>query len=375
LNKNAHVRTAAKSASAGFSLLELMIALLLSLVVVGAVGYIYVGNQQTMRTQVADSRLTDNKRIALDSLTRDLRIGARLGCTRGRAGDDRGAVLITATFPVMAKTRDALDYMMQDKYIPDALHPGWFIRSFDDGAGYVGPSLPLRVPGSDVIQIIKTGEYASHLATAMTSASDDPDLVSEIPGAKPGTSKRLFLISDCTRSEIIRASVNSATGFAGGKLNINATGYNKDKRLRNTYKTDAFVSPFDPVIYVVENPSDQAQVKTKRLVKYSLSPDSASASNGGWSSEPEIVADGIEDMQIRFGVDRFGLSGNAPDTLMTATEINAIGTSQAERDQAWEKVRSVEIKLTIEAKSQEGKSLAQPLRQQITHTVSLRNRT
>jgi Type IV Pilus-assembly protein W len=209
----------------------------------------------------------------------------------------------------------------------------------------------------------------------MTSASDDPDLVSEIPGARPGTSKRLFLISDCTRSEIIRASVNDATGFAGGKLNINATGYNKDKKLRNAYKTDAFVSQFDPVIYAVENPSDQARLKTKRLVKYSLSPADSATSNGAWSSEPEIVADGIEDMQIRFGVDRLGLSGNAPDTLMTASEINAIGTTPEERNAAWERVRSVEIKLTIEAKSQEGKSLAQPLRQQITHTVSLRNRT
>jgi type IV pilus assembly protein PilW len=366
---------AIKSANIGFSLLELMIALLLSLVVVGAVGYIYVGNQETMRTQTADSRLTDSKRIAIESLTRDLRIGARMGCTRARGGIDQGALLVTAAFPVMEKTRDALDYMMQDKYIPDALQPAWFIRSFDNGAGYVGPSLPLRVPGSDVIQIIKTGEYASHLATAMTSASDDPDLVSEIPGARPGTSKRLFLISDCTRSEIIRASVNDATGFAGGKLNINATGYNKDKRLRNAYKTDAFVSQFDPVIYAVENPSDQARLKTKRLVKYSLSPADSATSNGAWSSEPEIVADGIEDMQIRFGVDRLGLSGNAPDTLMTASEINAIGTTSEERNAAWERVRSVEIKLTIEAKSQEGKSLAQPLRQQITHTVSLRNRT
>jgi hypothetical protein len=364
-----------KSANLGFSLLELMIALLLSLVVVGAVGYIYVGNQETMRTQTADSRLTDSKRIAIESLTRDLRIGARMGCTRARGGVDQGALLVTATFPVMEKTRDALDFMMQDKYIKDALEPAWFIRSFDDGAGYVGPSFPLRVPGSDVIQIIKTGEYASHLANAMTSTSDDPDLVSEIPGARPGTSKRLFLISDCTRSEIIRASVNTSTGFPGGKLNINATGYNKDKRLRNTYKTDAFVSPFDPVIYVVENPSDQARLKTKRLVKYSLSPDDLSSKNGAWSSDPEIVADGIEDMQIRFGVDRLGLSGNAPDTLMTASEINALGATPEERNQVWEKVRSVEIKLTIEGKSQEGKSLAQPLRQQITHTVSLRNRT
>jgi type IV pilus assembly protein PilW len=364
-----------KSTNMGFSLIELMIALLLSLVVVGAVGYIYVGNQETMRTQTADSRLTDSKRIAIEALTRDLRIGARMGCTRARGGIDQGALLVTATFPVMEKTRNALDYMMQDKYIKDALEPAWFIRSFDDGKDYVGPSFANRVAGSDIIQIIKTGEYASHLATPMSSASDDPDLVSEIPGAKPGTSKRLFLISDCTRSEIIRASVNKVTGFDGGKLNINATGYNKDKRLRNAYKTDAFVSPFDPVIYVVENPSKDAQLKTKRLMKYSLSPDEESSNNGAWSSSPEIVADGIEDMQIRFGVDRLGLSGNAPDTLMTASEINAIGSTAQERNAVWERVRSVEIKLTIEAKSQEGKSLAQPLRQQITHTVSLRNRT
>jgi prepilin-type N-terminal cleavage/methylation domain-containing protein len=365
----------ARRVNSGFSLIELMIALLLSLVIVGAVGYVYVGNQESMRTQTADSRLTDTKRIALDALTRDLRIGARMGCTRARGGIDQGALLVTANFPVMANTRDALNYMMQDKYIRNALEPAWFIRSFDNGVGYLGPTTGTRVPGSDVIQIIKTGEYASHLATAMTSPSDDPDLASEIPGARPGSSKRLFLISDCTRSEIIRATVNDSTAYPGGKLNINATDYNENKRLRNAYKTDAFVSPFDPVVYMVQEASEQATVKSRRLVKYSLSTDTAKDQNGAWSPKFDIVADGIEDIQIRFGVDRLGLAGNAPDTLMTASEINASGATAEERNQLWEKVRSVEINLTIEGRTQEGKTLASPLRQQITHTVSLRNRT
>ena len=49
----------------GVTLIELMIALLLSLLIIAAVGYIYVGNRAAFRTQTADSRTTDSARVAI----------------------------------------------------------------------------------------------------------------------------------------------------------------------------------------------------------------------------------------------------------------------------------------------------------------------
>lgn len=58
---------------AGFSLMELMIAITLGLVVLLAVGSIYVGSQQTYRVQEDNARIQEAGRYALEVLGRSIR--------------------------------------------------------------------------------------------------------------------------------------------------------------------------------------------------------------------------------------------------------------------------------------------------------------
>ncbi len=67
----------------GFSLVELMVALTLGLVVVGGVVQIYLSNKQSYRMTEAVSRIQENARFAMELLTKDLRAAGHWGCAVG----------------------------------------------------------------------------------------------------------------------------------------------------------------------------------------------------------------------------------------------------------------------------------------------------
>jgi type IV pilus assembly protein PilW len=65
----------------GFSLVELMVAVTLGFIVVAAVGYLYLGSRQSFRNTDNMSRMQESARYALDTMARDLRMAGSLGCT------------------------------------------------------------------------------------------------------------------------------------------------------------------------------------------------------------------------------------------------------------------------------------------------------
>jgi type IV pilus assembly protein PilW len=68
---------------AGFSLVEIMIALLIGLFLMGGILQMFSASQQTYRMQSNLARLQENGRFALDFLARDLRMAGYWGCLSG----------------------------------------------------------------------------------------------------------------------------------------------------------------------------------------------------------------------------------------------------------------------------------------------------
>ena len=75
----------------GFTLIELMIALLLGLLVVAAAGSIFLSNRRTYGTTETVNRIQENQRAAFELLARDIREAAGSPCSANPAG--RGNVL------------------------------------------------------------------------------------------------------------------------------------------------------------------------------------------------------------------------------------------------------------------------------------------
>lgn len=73
----------------GFTLIELMIAMLLGLIVIGGVISIFLANQQTYRTNEALSDVQEGARVSFEMLARDIRVAGLTGCntTSGRVAN------------------------------------------------------------------------------------------------------------------------------------------------------------------------------------------------------------------------------------------------------------------------------------------------
>jgi type IV pilus assembly protein PilW len=376
--KQAAFRASSRSSASGFSLIELMIALVISLLIVAAVGYIYVANRAAFKVQAADSRVTDNSRIAIEYLTKDFRHAAKLGCTRPESAKAHGGVALTATLPVLFTSQAEIDTILQPPFTPPIrlIEPGWFIRGFNDGVGYNGPgtaSPSTRRANTDIVALIKTSENSTQLAGRMANSSTNPTLASVLPDALASPAAgQLFVINDCDRAEIVRGSLGPG-GAPGGVLTIDTATWNQANRLTKAYDVDATVSRFDPVIYMIQDSPASASIATPKLVKFTLS------AAGSWNTVPEVVADGIEDMQVRFGVATAGFGTNSPDRYMTPAEINA----DAAAEELWRAVRSVEIALVVISEKSDVATNATArvnqagsdtrLRQRIMQVVSLRN--
>lgn len=72
----------------GFTLIELMIALLLGLIVIGAIGAVFLSSSRTYRTTESLSRLQENARFAVQFISREVQLaGYADAFQRGIVGD------------------------------------------------------------------------------------------------------------------------------------------------------------------------------------------------------------------------------------------------------------------------------------------------
>ncbi|MFZ4792100.1 MAG: PilW family protein [Candidatus Competibacteraceae bacterium] len=82
MNTKYHSNTRVFCSQSGFSLIEIMVALLISLFLMAGVIQIFLGSKTTYRTTENSSRIQENGRLAIELLTRDLRMAGYKGCLR-----------------------------------------------------------------------------------------------------------------------------------------------------------------------------------------------------------------------------------------------------------------------------------------------------
>ena len=69
--------------STGFTLIELMVAMLLGLIVIAGVVSVFLANQRSYRTNQALGDVQDSSRIAFEMMARDIRDAGLTGCSNG----------------------------------------------------------------------------------------------------------------------------------------------------------------------------------------------------------------------------------------------------------------------------------------------------
>lgn len=312
----------------GFSLIEMMIALVLGLILILGLVQVFSASRASYALSEGLSRVQENGRFAMDYLQRDLRMAGHFGCANDQFRLQRAGLLRAHTSAV-----PALDFSRSIQgYEANGTGPTASFNLLSDaqiaspGAWSGSPALPgfitavgnpQPLPGSDVIVLrYLSGEGVP--VTGITSTGVTVDAANWNVLASSGIANpRIFGIADCTYADVFQAT-------AAGAGTVEVSGIDLDTR------------------YTV-HPAGQTMLYRAEAVAYYV----ARGAGGGpalWrvryladgTADPEELVEGIESLQLIYGQDPgpvTALTGhigaqyvaNAPELGATETNWRRVG--------------------------------------------------
>lgn len=346
--------------SAGLTLIELMVAMVLSLLLMGGVLTIFASTKTTSQLQSGLATVQENGRHALHLLVRDIRGAGFTGCG---GIEPTMTNVIAKNWPGKTKTFEGEEVI-------------WGIDDFDPtDPNKEDPVQPYNaVPGTDVVRVRGAGDGVAGLVgnTVAVNANIQTTKVNHLI-----KEKSLVLITDCQSADYFRAT-NVSNG--GGKTTIaHACSDNEPSPcfLSKPYGQDAFILKYRSNTYFIRDTlrTNSAGQPILGLFWRDETKVSASFPKG---EEQELV-DGVEDMQITYGVDTDG--NGFVDRFMDAGAV--------ESGSLWQNVLAVQIALLMSSVDNASSTpvpytfvgvASTPvvpdlrLRQEMVSTVTLRNR-
>lgn len=258
----------------GISLIEIMVALVISIFLLGGVIQVYMGNRSAYRFSDAVARLQENGRFALETMTSDLRMAGYWGCAQFIPDDNEHLVNNLKLAGMTMAQLDLYGFLGND-VVWGTTNNG--LNSSD--------SLTLSgiKPGQDMILAPYMATVESDIQVAATSSIKNNDVV---------------ILSNCQGADIFQ--VSSVTTAAGGQKvishaklgsigNVNpiaCTATGSAQCLSQEYNADAAISVLQTVTYSIQA--------------------GASGEPALWRSEngvDEELIEGVESMKILFGMD------------------------------------------------------------------------
>ncbi|NIR32540.1 MAG: hypothetical protein GWN84_25185 [Gammaproteobacteria bacterium] len=276
-------RSAGAARTAGFSLVEMMVALGVSMILMAGIIQLLVGNKQAYRIQEGASRLNENARFAVQDITQKLRMGGHWGGV-------------------------ASNFVSTNGGLPGApgnncTHGGWATFSNTGLEGYEGGATsPLvtcvpdanYVANSDVV-VVRYADALSVPSAQATAAPLDADIY-----VRAGVGRRAEIAqgSDITGiGDLYDAGDPDAAGF-----------YNYPYRLFAYFVRPCSAPGADGVCDTADDAGDGIPT----LVRLALV---------GTTLDEEGVVEGVEQLQVQYGVNTDGdLDGNA-DQYFTADNV------------------------------------------------------
>ena len=312
---------------AGFSLVELMVALVLGLVIMAGVLSIFVGMSQSVRTETAISRLQENARFGLEKLSVDVRQAGFTGCvsTINVLLDTTAAGYSPALYD-LSRALSGWEYTGTGPATTftsiTLAATGVPVGNWDDAAGAdLDASFQNQVvPGSDVLIVRHAGPALDLVASGNTPVNAANVNLTTASGVLQDT---IVLISDCAGADLFQNrsnetahNLNRGTGSVPGNVVVST------KDFSHEYDGTLQVYTFSISAYYVGTGASGEPALFRRTYP-----------RGGAGVTEELV-DGVETMQVRYGEDTDG--DRIADVYRPA---NAVGD--------WARVVSVKLGLLL----------------------------
>ncbi len=342
----------------GFSLVEVMVALAISLFLLSGVVASFVSSQSSYETNEKFARILENGRFALDAMTSDLRSSGFVGCARQ---------------PTYLSTSLNNDTTLQWNFLAGPV-PGFQATGPNTWAPTMDASIASPLSGSDVL-VVRV-PVRERVALPLTADMGSATGTLQVPiGSTNGVaSGDIALVYSCEAISVFQVSgYDSATGVISHAANAagNVPGNANDTVNYSYRQAVTHVVPVETVAYFVApstrvgDATDPAPAGTTSLWR-----------RRGLNPVEELV-EGIEQLQVLYGVDTNG------DVLVDAYRTANNVTN-------WNDVISVSVALLARSIEQYGVdtdrrtynvldvSVVAPadrrLREVFTATASIRNR-
>lgn len=262
----------------GFSLPEFMIAITIGLIVLAAMGTVYVSSRRSYRMQDNSWQLQDSGRFALEYLIKDLRMAGFRGCNSG------------AITPVNTLNNGtAFDYAFSvGLQGSEATGPSTWAPALDAA---ITSASPAPLGGRDVITVRRAlepgiGVTAPFMPDSAAALHVDPN-----NGLQQSD---IVLVTDCTAAAILQISNAdpNTSGTIAHNTGVATSPGNATRDLGKVFGGDAEVMKLTTVTYFV--------------AASALVPGSNSLWRRKDGGAPEELAQGVDDMQILYGEDTDG---------------------------------------------------------------------
>jgi type IV pilus assembly protein PilW len=291
------MRMNANRLARGFSVVELMVAMSLSLILLAGVLTVLYSSKLTYAENERTSRLQEYARAGIDLILKDLRGGGFVGC---RSIGQQAAPGASPVF--RSNLANATNIMWNfsrpvDGY--DGLGAGTWAPALATGS-FVPTGFPAPDGDSDVIAIRTVRSGAPQYAVTAAPASVGAPFTVAKPLGDVISARSTFVISDCQFSRLFAASAvtagtatdTSATIFyapgAGGPLDPSNTIGTLPVALS---AAEAVITPVETVVYYIAPSQDLAGPALWRRIG---------------RRPPEELIEGVENLQIQFGEDTNG---------------------------------------------------------------------
>lgn len=267
----------------GMTIVELMVGLAVSLLLLGAISGVYLTSRQSYRVSDASARYQENMRFLGQALGGDLRLAGHLGCN---SLGYNGKAQVVSAIPVASQT-SINDYAQGIIGYETALPPE--LTTAEHATG-------------DIVKVQYMSPNSWRLSAGMATESDAITFSGDGSALAPGGT---LVVSDCFGAEtFIPTSVTTTAGT------VTIT----HPKLSRAYSTKAEIAPLVSFTYYI------GPVGTTNTLKRIS------------AQGTEVVADGVEDMQILYGTDT-NLDGQS-DAYLNADAMSAAD---------WGRVTSVQL--------------------------------
>ncbi len=271
----------------GFSLIELMIAMVIGLFLLGGIVSVFSSSRKSFDLTQDISVVQQSARYSIDEISRSIRLAGFQGCAFEGVAESN----------VQAKVSPTNNLFLTAIQGAEVSGTNWVPARPAELNGLN----PEPMMGSDVLMVQFGSPLTSSLTTAMVNQSDTLILADNSAGIKSGD---LAIISDCSTSDIFRVSNVSASTSGINSVVTHTASDNVSGNLSKVYTPGILatantttVMKYNFTTYYVAN---TGRTNTDGDAIYSLYSYDIEAINND-TPATEII-EGIENMQVLYGI-------------------------------------------------------------------------